>query len=170
MNVVCLVGRLTADPELRQTPNGTNVCSFSVAVNRAFANANGERQADFINCVAWRQTAEFIARYFGKGDNIGINGTIQTRTYQDKDTGKNRTAFEVVVNNAYFTSNVKKAESKPKPDILADVPPPPPPPEESFQQQSLVPQKSRRTDLQLPENEYDALEGFGYTPDGDLPF
>ena len=105
MNVVCLVGRLTADPELRQTPNGTNVCSFSVAVNRAFANANGERQADFINCVAWRQTAEFITRYFRKGQNIGLNGTIQTRTYQDKDTGKNRTAFEVVINNAYFVES-----------------------------------------------------------------
>ena len=105
MNVVCLVGRLTADPELRQTPNGTNVCSFSVAVNRAFANANGERQADFINCVAWRQTADFIARYFRKGQNIGLNGTIQTRTYQDKDTGKNRTAFEVVINNAYFVES-----------------------------------------------------------------
>ena len=105
MNVVCLVGRLTADPELRQTPNGTNVCSFSVAVNRAFANANGERQADFINCVAWRQTAEFISRYFRKGQNIGLNGTIQTRTYQDKDTGKNRTAFEVVINNAYFVES-----------------------------------------------------------------
>ena len=105
MNVVCLVGRLTADPELRQTPNGTNVCSFSVAVNRAFANANGERQADFINCVAWRQTAEFIARYFRKGQNIGLNGTIQTRSYQDKDTGKNRTAFEVVINNTYFVES-----------------------------------------------------------------
>ena len=105
MNVVCLVGRLTADPELRQTPNGTNVCSFSVAVNRAFAGANGERQADFINCVAWRQTAEFIARYFRKGQNIGLNGTIQTRSYQDKDTGKNRTAFEVVINNAYFVES-----------------------------------------------------------------
>ena len=105
MNVVCLVGRLTADPELRQTPNGTNVCSFSVAVNRAFAGANGERQADFINCVAWRQTAEFITRYFRKGQNIGLNGTIQTRTYQDKDTGKNRTAFEVVINNAYFVES-----------------------------------------------------------------
>ena len=105
MNVVCLVGRLTADPELRQTPNGTNVCSFSVAVNRAFANANGERQADFINCVAWRQTADFITRYFRKGQNIGLNGTIQTRTYQDKDTGKNRTAFEVVINNAYFVES-----------------------------------------------------------------
>ena len=105
MNVVCLVGRLTADPELRQTPNGTNVCSFSVAVNRAFSGANGERQADFINCVAWRQTAEFISRYFRKGQNIGLNGTIQTRTYQDKDTGKNRTAFEVVINNTYFVES-----------------------------------------------------------------
>ena len=105
MNVVCLVGRLTADPELRQTPNGTNVCSFSVAVNRAFSGANGERQADFINCVAWRQTAEFISRYFRKGQNSGLNGTIQTRTYQDKDTGKNRTAFEVVINNAYFVES-----------------------------------------------------------------
>ena len=105
MNVVCLVGRLTADPELRQTPNGTNVCSFSVAVNRAYSGANGERQTDFINCVAWRQTAEFISRYFRKGQNIGLNGSIQTRTYQDKDTGKNRTAFDVVINNAYFVES-----------------------------------------------------------------
>ena len=111
MNVVCLVGRLTADPELRQTPNGTNVCSFSVAVNRAFAHANGERQADFINCVAWRQTAEFISRYFRKGQNIGLNGTIQTRSYQDKDTGKNRTAFEVVINNAYFVESKGSSQS-----------------------------------------------------------
>ena len=105
MNVVCLVGRLTADPELRQTPNGTNVCSFSVAVNRAYSGANGESQTDFINCVAWRQTAEFISRYFRKGQNIGLNGSIQTRTYQDKDTGKNRTAFDVVINNAYFVES-----------------------------------------------------------------
>ena len=105
MNVVCLVGRLTADPELRQTPNGISVCSFSVAINRSFAGANGERQADFINCVAWRQTAEFISRYFRKGQNIGLNGSIQTRTYQDKDTGKNRTAFDVVINNAYFVES-----------------------------------------------------------------
>lgn len=113
MNVTCLVGRLTADPELRQTPNGTNVCSFSVAVNRQFADANGERQADFINCVAWRQTAEFIARYFRKGQNIGLRGSIQTRTYQDKDTGKNRTAFEVVIENAYFTESKGSTNSTP---------------------------------------------------------
>ena len=105
MNVVCLVGRLTADPELRQTPNGTNVCSFSVAVNRPIANADGTRTADFINCVAWRGTAEFITRYFRKGQNIGLHGAIQTRQYQDKDTGKNRTAFEVVINNAYFVES-----------------------------------------------------------------
>lgn len=105
MNVVCLMGRLTADPELRQTPNGISVCSFSVAVNRAYSGRNGERQADFINCVAWRQTAEFISRYFKKGNMIGLNGSIQTRTYQDKDTGKNRTAFEVIINNAYFAES-----------------------------------------------------------------
>ena len=105
MNVVCLVGRLTADPELRQTPNGINVCSFSVAVQSSSKNPDGSYKADFINCVAWRQTAEFITRYFRKGQNIGLNGTIQTRSYQDKDTGKNRTAFEVVINNAYFVES-----------------------------------------------------------------
>ena len=111
MNVVCLVGRLTADPELRQTPNGINVCSFSVAVQSSSKNPDGSYKADFINCVAWRQTAEFITRYFRKGQNIGLNGTIQTRTYQDKDTGKNRTAFEVVVNNTYFVESKGSSQS-----------------------------------------------------------
>lgn len=120
MNIVALVGRLTADPELRQTPNGTNVCSFSVAVNRQYAEANGERKADFINCVAWRQTAEFITRYFRKGQNIGLHGAIQTRTYQDKDTGKNRTAFEVIINNAYFVES-KNGTAKPTADIPAEL-------------------------------------------------
>ena len=105
MNVVCLVGRLTADPELRQTPNGIPVCSFSVAVQSSSKNADGSYKADFINCVAWRYTAEFISKYFRKGQNIGLNGSIQTRQYQDKDTGKNRTAFEVVINNAYFVES-----------------------------------------------------------------
>ena len=112
MNSVCLLGRLTADPEMRQTPNGTAVCSFSVAVNRNFKNRNGEYQADFINCVAWRQTAEFITRYFKKGNMIGLSGSIQTRQYQDKDTGKNRTAFEVLINNAYFTGGRREAEKQ----------------------------------------------------------
>ena len=111
MNVVCLVGRLTADPELRQTPNGISVCSFSVAVQSSTKNPDGSYKADFINCVAWRQTAEFISRYFRKGQNIGLNGSIQTRTYQDKDTGKNRTAFEVVINNAYFVESKGTSQS-----------------------------------------------------------
>ena len=105
MNVVCLVGRLTADPELRQTPNGVNVCSFSIAVQSSSKNPDGTYRTDFINCVAWRNSAEFIARYFRKGQNIGLNGSIQTRQYQDKDTGKNRTAFEVLVNNTYFVES-----------------------------------------------------------------
>lgn len=105
MNVVCLVGRLTQDPELRQTPNGINVCSFSIAVQSSSKNADGSYKADFINCVAWRNSAEFITRYFKKGQMIGLNGSIQTRQYQDKDTGKNRTAFEVIVNNTYFVES-----------------------------------------------------------------
>lgn len=102
MNIVCLMGRMTADPEVRQTPKGISVCSFSIAVDRY---ANGERKADFINCIAWRQNADNIARFFKKGNLIGINGNIQTRTYQDKDTGKNRTAFDVIVDRFHFAGN-----------------------------------------------------------------
>ncbi|MEE1280434.1 MAG: single-stranded DNA-binding protein [Oscillospiraceae bacterium] len=109
INVVVLMGRLTADPELKQTANGTSVCSFSIAVDRAFANKQtGERQADFINITAWRQTAEFICKYFRKGSMIAIEGSLQSRSYEDKE-GKKRTAYEVVANNVSFTGS--KAES-----------------------------------------------------------
>ena len=102
MNKVILMGRLTKDPEVRYTQtNNTLVASFSLAVNRRFARPGEERQADFINIVAWRQTAEFVAKYFQKGSAIGIEGSIQTRKYTDKD-GKSRTAFEVVANNVHF--------------------------------------------------------------------
>ena len=104
MNKAILVGRLTADPELKSTPGGTSVCSFSVAINRRFANSNGERKADFINCVAWRQTAEFICNYFSKGRMIGLVGSIQTRDWTDNE-GKKRYATEVVVEEAYFTES-----------------------------------------------------------------
>ncbi|MBQ7106487.1 MAG: single-stranded DNA-binding protein [Clostridia bacterium] len=100
-NLVVLTGRLTADPELRYTANNTPVTSFSIAVNRRY-KAGEESQADFINIVAWRQTAEFVTKYFSKGSMIGIEGSIQTRRYVDKDTGKNRTAFEVIANNVQF--------------------------------------------------------------------
>ncbi len=117
MNVVCLVGRLCADAELRQTPNGVNVCSFSIAVQSSSKNQDGTYKTDFINCVAWRNTAEFITKYFRKGQNIGLNGSIQTRQYQDKDTGKNRTAFEVLVNNVYFVESKAKASADVNPEL-----------------------------------------------------
>ncbi|MBQ8495590.1 MAG: single-stranded DNA-binding protein [Clostridia bacterium] len=101
MNFVCLMGRLTADPELRRTANQTAVTSFTLAIDRRFVPQGQERQADFINCVAWRQTAEFICRYFHKGQRIALQGSLQSRQYTDRD-GNKRTAYEVVVDNAEF--------------------------------------------------------------------
>lgn len=102
-NLVVLTGRLTSDVELKTTPNGVPVCTFSIAVNRNY-RAGEEQQTDFISICAWRQRAEFIAKYFKKGNMIGIEGAIQTRKYQDKD-GNNRTAFEVVANNVQFVES-----------------------------------------------------------------
>ena len=95
MNRVMLVGRITRDPELRTSPNGVSFTAFSIAVNRQFANAQGERVADFINCVAFNKQAENLARYIKKGGLIGVEGKLQTRTYQAQD-GSNRTAVEVI--------------------------------------------------------------------------
>lgn len=102
-NLVVLTGRLTADPELKTTANGLSVTTFSIAVDRRYRSGE-ERQTDFINIVAWRQTAEFITKYFNKGSLIGIEGAIQTRRYQDKN-GNNRTAFEVIANNVQFVES-----------------------------------------------------------------
>ena len=102
-NLVVLTGRLTADPELKYTPNNIPVTSFSIAVSRRY-KAGEETQADFINIVAWQKTAEFVTKYFSKGSMIGIEGSIQTRRYQDKE-GKNRTVFEVVANNVQFVES-----------------------------------------------------------------
>lgn len=106
LNVVVLTGRLTADPELRHTPNDLAVTSFSIAVNRRFARAGEERQTDFIDIVAWRNNAEFVCKYFKKGSLIAIEGSIQTRSYQDKD-GNKRKAFEVIANNVQFVESKK---------------------------------------------------------------
>ncbi len=102
-NLVVLTGRLTTDPEVKKTPNGNSVTSFSIAVSRRY-RAGEQAEADFINIVAWRQTAEFIGKYFTKGSMIGIEGSIQTRKYTDKN-GNNRTAFEVVANNVQFVES-----------------------------------------------------------------
>ena len=159
MNVVCLLGRLTADVELKKTGSGISVTSFSLAVSRGYKNEDGSYQTDFINCVAWRGTAEFISRYFRKGQMIGLSGAIQTRQYQDKG-GDSRTAFEVVVSNACFAGS--KADSRAdqdkgyrqrqygRPDIAPS-------------QQSFIPARAPR---------WESPAGFEPIPDtdGDLPF
>ncbi len=120
MNVICLLGRLTADPELRHTQNQVPVTSFSVAVDRRFTPQGQERQADFINCVAWRQTAEFVTKYFRKGQRIALQGSLQARQYTDKE-GNRRTAYEVVVDNAYFAES-KSASTGGAPRYDSQVP------------------------------------------------
>lgn len=108
INNVVLMGRLVATPELKSTPAGNTVTSFSLAVERSYARQGEQRQTDFINCVAWRSTAEFITRYFQKGSMIAVTGSIQTRNYEDKN-GNKRTAFEVLVSQATFCGS--KAET-----------------------------------------------------------
>lgn len=109
INKTILGGRLTATPELKQTQNGTSVCSFSLAVNRRFAK-EGEQQTDFINCQAWRGTAEFISKYFQKGSAICVVGSIQTRSWTDNNNQK-RYATEVVVDEAMFVDGKNDAQS-----------------------------------------------------------
>lgn len=108
LNSVILMGRMVADPELKTTSSNLSVLSFTVAVDRAYQSQGQERQADFINCVAWRQNADFISKYFRKGQMIAIQGSIQTRNYEDRN-GNKRTAVEVVVDRASFCGS--KSES-----------------------------------------------------------
>ena len=108
LNSVCLMGRLTADPELKSTQSGVSVCSFRIAVDRTYTPKGQEKQTDFINIVTWRSTAEFVSRYFRKGQLVAVQGSIQTSQYTDRD-GNKRTTFDVVADNVFFAE--KKAES-----------------------------------------------------------
>lgn len=108
LNNAVIMGRLVADPELRTTGSGISVTSFTVAVDRRFVRQGEERQTDFIDVIAWRQTAEFISKYFRRGSMIAVQGYIQTRTYEDKN-GNKRKAVEIVADNASFCGS--KAES-----------------------------------------------------------
>lgn len=109
LNCVVLMGRLTADPDLRTTTSAVPVARFSIAVERGYVRPGEERQTDFINCVAWRQQAEFVNKYFHKGSMIAVQGELRMNRFQDKTTGQNRTTYEVMVNNVSFTGS--KAES-----------------------------------------------------------
>lgn len=107
LNTVVLQGRLVADPDLRNTPNNVAVASFTVAVERSYVKSGKERQADFIDVTAWRNTAEFISKHFSKGQLIAIRGEIRTRLYQDKD-GNNRKAVEVIADQAHFCESARR--------------------------------------------------------------
>ncbi len=141
LNVVAIMGRLTADPELRHTPSDVAVTTFTLAVDRSYAKAGTERQTDFINVVAWRSTAEFVCKHFTKGQMMAVSGSIQTRNYEDKQ-GNKRTAFEIVANGVSFTGSKR----------------------ESGSQGQIVPAANPRgQNCQDDPNEY-------YSSDDDLPF
>ena len=108
LNSVCLMGRLASDPELKTTQSGVSVCNFRIAVDRTYTPKGQEKQTDFINIVTWRSTAEFVSRYFRKGQLVAAQGSIQTSQYTDKD-GNKRMSFDVVADNVFFAE--KKADS-----------------------------------------------------------
>ena len=111
LNHITIMGRLTRDPELRRTGSGVAVASFTVAVDRDFGkNENGEKETDFIDCVAWRQTGEFVSKYFTKGRMAVVSGRLQIRSWTDKDGNKRRTA-EVVADNVYFGDSKRDGDS-----------------------------------------------------------
>ena len=166
LNVVAIMGRLVADPELRTTQQGTNVCTFRIACERSYTPKGQQRQADFVDIVAWGKTAEFICKFFKKGSMIAIDGSIQTRQYQDKQ-GNKRTAVEVLANNISFAG--AKAADKPA--------------AASYEQQTRnhvqnakaaqnAPQP-RFTDVQLdaiPDAERYNADSFVFSDTDDLPF
>lgn len=110
INMVALMGRLTFEPEVRTTPSGVSVMRFQIACDRSYQKSGQDRQADFIDCVAWRQTAEFISRYFHKGSMIAVEGTLQTSSYTDKN-GNQRKQIEVLANNVSFCGSKSETGS-----------------------------------------------------------
>ena len=110
LNRIFIMGRLTRDPELRRTQNGTAVAGFALAVDRDYKNADGTKDTDFIEVVAWRSTAEFVSKYFTKGRMAVVEGRLQIRDWQDKDGNKRRSA-EVIADNVYFGDSKKEGDS-----------------------------------------------------------
>ena len=149
MNKVIQIGYLTADPEHSSTQSGVSRCTFRIAVPRKFANAQGQRESDFFNCVAWRNTADFISRFFAKGSRIAIEGSLQTRSYDAQD-GSKRYVTEIVVENAEFCESRSAAP--------AEAPPAEPPRHINGQQ-----------NRQMSMNEMQR-QGFTEVDDDELPF
>ena len=158
MNKAILIGRLTRDPELRTIPTGRSVCQFSIAVNRTYTSASGEREADFINCVVWDKQAENLARYQKKGNQIAVDGRIQTRNYDDKD-GKKVYVTEILATNISFLDT--KGAGNTSNNSLYSMPEPP-------MQEEVVSEKHETVSI-----EKDPFEAFGDSieiSDNDLPF
>lgn len=109
LNSIVIMGRLTAPPEFRQTQNGTAVCPFTLAVERSYGEKDN-RQTDFLDVVAWKQTAEFVAKYFTKGQLVAVKGRLETRGYEDKN-GNKRKAFEVIAENVYFAEKKREDDT-----------------------------------------------------------
>ena len=159
MNKAILIGRLTKDPELRTTPTGRNVCQFSVAVSRTFTNANGEREADFINCVVWDKQAENLVKYQKKGNQIAVEGRIQTRNYDDKD-GKKVYVTEILASNISFLDS--KGTGATGNTSFNNLPEPP-----------MEDTSSNNSSMETVSVEKDPFEAFGDSieiSDNDLPF
>ena len=157
MNKAILIGRLTRDPELRTTPTGRNVCQFSVAVSRTFTNANGEREADFINCVVWDKQAENLVRYQHKGNQIAVEGRIQTRNYDDKD-GKRVHVTEILASNISFLDAKGTGNGS---NIMSNLPEPP------------FSDERENNSVETVSVDTDPFEAFGDSieiSDNDLPF
>jgi len=148
MNKVLLVGRLTADPELKLTGNNIAVVNFTVAVDRKYKDANGQKQADFINCVAWRQTADFIGKYFRKGQRIGLEGSIQTRTYDDNN-GVRHYVTEVLVDNAEFVEPANQAGGQVQTQTQTQAPAPA---RAAAQQAQTAPAQTWQEQAAIPED------------------
>ena len=101
LNTITIMGRMVRDPEIRKTGNGTSVCNFTLAVERDYTDDNGDRETDFIDCVVWAHTADFVSKYFGKGDLMAVSGRLQLRDWED-NAGNRRRAAEIKVDNVYF--------------------------------------------------------------------
>ena len=154
LNVVAIMGRLAADPQLRQTTTGKNVASFRIACDRGRRDANGQSQADWLDVVAWDRTAEFVCKYFQKGSLIAIDGRLQSRSYQDKN-GNNRTKVEVVASNVSFCGS-KAAERA----VVKD-----------FDQQTANPVQEAKAAQSAPQAQQTSFASQGYraerkSPDG----
>ena len=120
MNKVIIIGRNVKDIEIKTTPSGTSVAEFTIAVNRSFKNANGERESDFFNCIAFSKLAETISRYVKKGDQVGVEGRLQTRNYTNKD-GKKVYVTEIIVENVEFLQSKKEQNQPIGEDPLANA-------------------------------------------------